>query len=330
MGGIGVSSVHVHDGRPRTGSRRLVHQGLIYDSDEQFLDATVPFCLDGLEQQDAVLAVTSPSNIGLLRQALGGAAGQVEFVASKDWYEAPGRTLAAYYHYVDQRTAAGPHRRVRVVGEPVWHGRDQVASAEWTRYEAAINVAFAACPAWIVCPYDSRLLPRQIVEDARRTHPQLVTGTTVEHSGHYADPASSDGAWDREPAAAPGDGTAPAMSFDADLAALRAFVRTAAAALKVPPDVVQRLVSAANEVATNAVRHGGGSGRVKLWRAGRRVVCEVADGGEETGARWWLGYLPPDPAQPHGHGLWVVRQLCDLVEIHPGPSGTTVRLHLDL
>ena len=29
-----------------------------------------------------------------------------------------------------------------------------------------------------------------------------------------------------------------------------------------------------------------------------------------------------------GSGMWVVHQVCDLVELRTGPLGTTVRLHL--
>src|SRR3954464_11674741 len=38
-------------------------------------------------------------------------------------------------------------------------------------------------------------------------------------------------------------------------------------------------VVAVNELLTNAVRHGGGLGRVALWRQDRDLVCEVSDSG---------------------------------------------------
>jgi len=36
------------------------------------------------------------------------------------------------------------------------------------------------------------------------------------------------------------------------------------------------------------------------------------------------------PADEPGHGLWVVNQVCDLVEVRTGQAGTTVRLHMRL
>ncbi|MGY1502641.1 ATP-binding protein [Streptomyces sp. QTS52] len=86
---------------------------------------------------------------------------------------------------------------------------------------------------------------------------------------------------------------------------------------------------AVNEVATNAVQHGGGTGRVTLWRDGGRIVCDVTDSGQTT-TDWYLGYLPPSPTQPPRHGLWAVRQLCDLLEVQAQQAGTTGRLHLTL
>ncbi|WP_119730232.1 anti-sigma factor RsbA family regulatory protein [Thermomonospora amylolytica] len=312
--------------RPET-EPGLVHQGLVYGSDDEFLAATVPFCLDGLDREDAVLAVTTDANIDLLRQALGDAAGRVEFVRAEEWYQAPGRTLGAYHRYVDRRTGTGRHRRVRVIGEPVWHGRDALETAEWTRYESVINIAFADCPAWIVCPYDTRTLPERVVADARRTHPQLVAGPAAHASDHYAAPNR---AWERRLTPAPADGEEARMSFGTDLSKVRVFVAEAAAARGMAPAGVQRLVFAANEVATNAVQHGGGGGQVAVWRSGRRIVCDVTDPGRAAAPSWYLGYLPPDPRQERGHGLWAVRQLCDLVEIDARPDGTTVRLHLNL
>src|SRR2546429_9741611 len=58
--------------------------------------------------------------------------------------------------------------------------------------------------------------------------------------------------------------------FDRDsLYALRAAVAAHAAHMGAPPDRVSHLVIVASELASNAVRHGGGKGRLRLWRGGR-------------------------------------------------------------
>jgi hypothetical protein len=38
----------------------------------------------------------------------------------------------------------------------------------------------------------------------------------------------------------------------------------------------------------------------------------------------------PSDGLPGGKGLWVVNQLCDLVQARTGPAGTTTRLHMSL
>ena len=41
------------------------------------------------------------------------------------------------------------------------------------------------------------------------------------------------------------------------------------------------------------------------------------------------GYLPPADAMEAGRGLWLARQLVDLLQIVPNSTETTVRLHVD-
>jgi anti-sigma regulatory factor (Ser/Thr protein kinase) len=85
-------------------------------------------------------------------------------------------------------------------------------------------------------------------------------------------------------------------------------------------------ILAVNEVMTNSVRYGGASGTVALWHQGRTLVCEVRDHGRIE--QVLAGRIRPPHAQAGGHGLWIVNQLCDLVQIRCDASGTTVRLFI--
>jgi anti-sigma regulatory factor (Ser/Thr protein kinase) len=85
------------------------------------------------------------------------------------------------------------------------------------------------------------------------------------------------------------------------------------------------VVLAAHEVATNSVLHGGGSGRVRVWTETGRIVCEFVDAGHMR--RPLVGREFPRRDQPHGRGLWMVNQLCDLFQIRSAPGETVVRLH---
>ncbi|MFC4061319.1 anti-sigma factor RsbA family regulatory protein [Planomonospora corallina] len=311
---------------------RLTHHALLYDCEQSLLDTATRFCLDGLGDGDAVLVVTTPATIAQLRHALGSAASRVEFADSRTWYDTPGRALAAYHRHVTARTAT--HHRIRILGEPVWHGRHPRETLEWTRCESIANVALADSPAWIVCPYDTRALPAHLTEDAQRTHPHLTTGAHTRPSPLYTDPEIFTRIRDHRPTGTEPTSTGPTSSepaatlrFDHDLGKVRAFLTTQAAALGLPDTDTAKLVFAANEVATNAVQHGGGTGEIRLHRHGPALVCDVHDSGRLTAP--FPGYLPPTTPH-HGRGLWAVRQLCDLVEIHRNRPGTLVRLHLTL
>jgi hypothetical protein len=63
---------------------------------------------------------------------------------------------------------------IRVVGEPVWAGCSDAEINAWIRYESLINLMFAPLPATIICPYDMRSVPREILADACRTHPEIA------------------------------------------------------------------------------------------------------------------------------------------------------------
>jgi serine/threonine-protein kinase RsbW len=85
-------------------------------------------------------------------------------------------------------------------------------------------------------------------------------------------------------------------------------------------------VLAVNELLTNAVRHGGGKGRLLLWRRGDEVICEVSDHGEGFDGRRLSTGARPAADTPGGWGLWLADRLSDRMEVQTGPGGTTVRI----
>ncbi len=304
----------------------MEHDAFLYKSDDEFAAGMGPFALDGLAAGEAVVAVTGSANAGILRDLLGDDAHRVRFIDADQWYRRPARTVAAYHRLVGDCVDAGASR-VRVIGEVVF-GSEAREHAEWTRYESVLNRAFAGAAAWIVCPYDERRLPARVVEDARRTHPWVIHGGRRSPSPEFVSPeelvpgivppASSDGA---RPLLeiVPGD----------DLAGVRAEVDQAVRAEGLAGDGAQSLVLGLNEVLTNALRYGGGIERVVLLRSRRALHCEVMDRGSGP-LDPLVGFLPPDLTAEGGFGLWIARQLCDEVEINPGPQGTVVRLSMRL
>ena len=112
--------------------------------------------------------------------------------------------------------------------------------------------------------------------------------------------------------------------FDADgLYALRSAMAAHASRLGASQVIIERLLIVAGELATNAVRHGGGTGRVRLWRARSELRCQVSDEGPGI-ADSATGLELPAPTATSGRGLWICRQLCDELIIDSDHRGTAV------
>ena len=84
-------------------------------------------------------------------------------------------------------------------------------------------------------------------------------------------------------------------------------------------------VVAINEVTTNAVRHGGGKGRMYLWRDDHTLHCRVVDQGPGIPPDR-MGYRRPSPDILGGRGLWLARQGCETLNVETGGHGSTVTL----
>jgi signal transduction histidine kinase len=89
------------------------------------------------------------------------------------------------------------------------------------------------------------------------------------------------------------------------------------------------LLLVVNELCGNAVRHGGGHGRLRLWTDGYRLLCRVTDSGPGIPEPEAQGLDRPALDTAGGRGLWIVRRLADL-RIESGPSGTEVIAMLPL
>jgi serine/threonine-protein kinase RsbW len=85
-------------------------------------------------------------------------------------------------------------------------------------------------------------------------------------------------------------------------------------------------VLAVNEIVTNAVQHGGGSGRIRLWRTAVGLACEISDEGPGAPMAAFNGHQLPPMSSTGGRGLWLARHLCDSMDVESGSGGTTVHL----
>ena len=298
------------------------HEALFYEGLDGFVDGLLPFVRAGVAAGEPTLVAVDREKIEALTGALGDDAGAVDFADMRAIGRNPGCIIPVWREFVAEH--AGDGRRARGVGEPIWAGRSAAELDECHRHEALLHVAFDDGPPWkLVCPYDAGALPAEVVDEARRTHPYVGTGSVTGSSGDYLGGGYETLAGELAPPPARRD----EMRFtQADLAALRTLVLSWGRAAGLGHDAAADLVLAVNELATNSVRHGGGEGVVRAWREPDALVCEVRDSGRLEDPLAGRSAPHADPAG--GRGLWLVHQLCDLVQVRSLDSGCTVRLYV--
>jgi len=113
------------------------------------------------------------------------------------------------------------------------------------------------------------------------------------------------------------------QTFDINsLHMLRRTVAAHAGRLGANNDQLERLIIVAGELAINAIRHGGGRGRLLLWRHDETLFCEVSDQGPGIKDPTAGTSLPnPLAGDSGGRGLWICRNLTSELTISTGPNG---------
>jgi hypothetical protein len=185
---LGVSIDYLVDGS-RPPPPMLEHSAFLYRTDEQFQTTMGSFLAEGIERSEAIIAVTSPPNIELLREHLGKDARSVEFVDSRPFLSTPTAVLEAFTTFASVNLGRGA-AWVRVLGEPRWAERSETDVRLWTRFESLFNLVFAGSPMTVTCPYDERLVAPEIVSEALVTHPCTIGVGGLSDSHDYADPRS--------------------------------------------------------------------------------------------------------------------------------------------
>jgi anti-sigma regulatory factor (Ser/Thr protein kinase) len=305
----------------------FAHGALFYRDDEDFLAGVLPFVRAGLDEDAAVVVVEPRPRIDLLRDALADDADAVHFLDMSEVGVNPARIIPLWSAAVKEHLGAG--RPLRGVGEPAYPGRRPPEFAECQVHEALLDHAFDPGPAWhLLCPYDESRLPAAVSAGALRTH---RTWTGPEGGGgeseHYAgagdgvDLAAMEACGPLPP---PTDVVLRGEFGPADVPAVRRTVRQYARSCGLGADRVEALELAASELATNSIRHGGGGGTVALWREPGAAILEFSDRGRLSDPL--AGRRLPEPGQDGGMGVFLVNQLCDLVQMRTGDEGTVVRV----
>jgi anti-sigma regulatory factor (Ser/Thr protein kinase) len=290
-------------GKPATGG--LDHQAFFYRGQRDYLARIEAFADAGLANGEPVLIAVPGRNGSVLRDQLDG---RPRFADMARLGRNPARIIPAVREFID----AHPGQRARHVGEPIWPGRSAAEICEATRHEALIDLAFSSAAVTIVCPYDVAGLPSSVVSTAERVH---------RHAGPWAVPAECDRALPPPPAAA------ETLGYETGLRPVRRLVDGHARRAGLADERAANLVLAVSELAGNTLRHTSAGGTLHVWHTEEEILCQIQDRGWITDPLAGRIRRPPDES---GHGLWVVNQVCDLVEVRTGEGGTTIRVRMSI
>lgn len=311
-----------------SGAGTFVHTALFHQDLDGYLAGVGGFVRSALAAGEPVLVSVPGTRLDLLRESLGERGSEITWTDMTELGRNPGRVLGALHDFAERHAG----RPARMVAEPVWPGRSPAELREAARHEALVNAAFAGRTGGVLCPYDVRGLAPAVLAGARRTHP-----ARIEDGRRLAGPARAEAAlisaeWDL-----------PLPEFDGEVFRLdyargglsevrehaEGWARTTALSRARRGD----LILAVSEAAANSLAHGGGKGTLRLWvapgpaGAGSEVVAEIHDAGRLTDPL--AGRRRPSAASANGgRGLWMIHQLCDLVEVRTTDSGFTLRLHM--
>ena len=235
-----------------------------------------------------------------------------------------GQTLAARWAR-ELRTLTRGRGGVTVIVEhdPDLDGLD---GGFWTELDAALNVALADIPATLLCLYPQLPLHLEVADGARHNHPLVLVDGALRHNAEHR--GAREVLTDRGGVPAPVLLGPPGPGHGLrHLAARRGarHRRPGGAGGRLRPPTGWRTwcwrstrsprTPSSTAAATRTSRCGPGT---------RELLCEVHDGGRLVDPL--PGLRAPHPSDPRGRGLWIARQLCDLLHVWGDDAGTHVRI----
>jgi len=299
------------------------HAALPYRNPAELEAAACQFAEDAAQAGAALLIACSSPWLSQIRPQIA-SIGHVTWTDTSGPGANPGRMIYAISRFAAQHA----DRPAWCVQEAAWPARPEDDLWEVLRYEALMNRALTG-PVRVLCPYYAGL-PPALISCAEAIHPMTAASGGWQPSPNYrgrdAQPEIPSGC--EQPLPAP-PGNARVVFYRDDLAGVRGLVSADARAAGLGPSRVCDMVLAVGELTANTLAHTSGPGTLTVWATADEMVCQVRDSGHITDPL--AGQLRPGPAKESGgRGLWVVHQVCDLVQIRSGPDGTIIRVHMRL
>lgn len=306
------------------------HSVMIIDSDEVVRQVLVPAVRQAMTEADKVLIAVSDDTARLLREELVEAAGQLEWGDTAAFYQRLGFAYENFRRYLAAARAAG--LRIHVFAEPDVTGDADEAgavdrTAAYLAYESICNETYAQYGCEVTCLWDARRHSTLMIENVRSLHNHELGPQGREPSLGYVGPRHYLAGRNEVPLPPAGP---PEWTVDLDdldgLPRLHAEVQDWAGRHGFAGSAAADVLLAVGEVATNGLVHGRPPVRVYGWRQHNTLVVQADDQGGIP-LPPLAGYLPPGQQPPSQRGLWLARQLADVVQARTADGVTSVRLY---
>jgi anti-sigma regulatory factor (Ser/Thr protein kinase) len=295
------------------------HEAFPYQGRDQFASSCASVVREGLQHDERMIVLAAQDKLDDLRSALGPAADDVALVATDQHGRNPSRITTMLHSF----QAAGDGRHSRGIQETALVGRPAAAQAEMVLSDHMLNDP--SLHSWrlsVICLYDTAELDDDALLSVRQSHPVIRgTSTNPDYRPDFLAAALA------APLQAPPADARRVTVEVGQLARTRAFVRATASSYQLAPERIDDIVLAANEILTNSLRFGGGRAELTMFTDDDAVVCDVRDRGRITDPL--AGRVTPLPGATSGRGMWLVNQVCDLVQVRSGERGTAVRMFIE-
>jgi anti-sigma regulatory factor (Ser/Thr protein kinase) len=318
-------------GSPQSGFR---HSALIVESDQSVRELLVPAVRQALAETGDVFVAVSADTASALRAELGPVAGTLEWGDTAGPRQRLGFAYEGFRRFLAAAHDAG--RRIHVFAEPdLGPGTDTTAAdgrvSAYLSYEAMGNETYAGYGCPVNCLWDARRYPAPVIEAVRAVHDHELRADGGQPSAGYVRPRDFLADRDCRPLTPPAavDWELTLGTVD-DLPALRAQLRGWARPRGFDPAATSDVILGVNEIVTNGLIHGAPPVAVRAWshrdtHHHDTLIVQVNDrGGKPLPSLG--GYQPPDEKQDRTRGLWLARQLADVVQTNTADGTTAVRL----
>jgi anti-sigma regulatory factor (Ser/Thr protein kinase) len=238
-----------------------------------------------------------------------------------------GAMFEGFRQFLADQRAAGVAMRL-LAEDGIGGGPDRLAA--YLRFDAMANEVYRPYGYPWACLYDTRAHSPDTLRSVRQIHPHLLEagGRTIRNV-EYLEPReylARTGPPPRSPAAVQLDAD---VTGPGELVTLRRLLRAWADSQGMGGDDADAVLIAVGEAVSNALEHGAPPARVRAWTTDGVARVHVYDRGPGP-IPPTAGYHGPSHELDRGLGLWVARQLADIVTTHSDTTGTTVALDFPL